>query len=208
MDEDFQYTNNWFGSYVERIWEQLIPQMKPSKILEIGSFEGRSTNFLIQKNTWCNELEIHCIDNWKGGIEHKNLAIDMPAVEERFDNNIALAKKRANNKTSLIKLKGDSHISMAKLLVDGYVNYFDFVYIDGSHQAPDVLLDAAMAFKLTKLGGVIGFDDYIWVEDLQHGNEPLRCPKIAIDAFTNIYFRKIRFLTTPILQVYVQKISD
>ena len=32
---------------------------------------------------------------------------------------------------------------------------YDFIYIDGSHDAADVLLDAALSFKLVKSGGLI-----------------------------------------------------
>jgi predicted O-methyltransferase YrrM len=37
---------------------------------------------------------------------------------------------------------------------------FDFIYVDGSHQTADVLLDACLSFKLVKPGGIILFDDY------------------------------------------------
>ena len=39
---------------------------------------------------------------------------------------------------------------------------FDFVYIDGSHEADDTFLDAELAWRLTRLGGLIILDDYRW----------------------------------------------
>jgi hypothetical protein len=48
----------------------------------------------------------------------------------------------------------------------------------------------------------------LWQEDLPTGTDPIRCPKIAIDAFTNIYSRKVRLIKAPLSQLYVQKISD
>ena len=97
---------------------------------------------------------------------------------------------------------------MSKLIAEGKANYFDFIYIDGSHRATDVLCDALLSFRLLKNNGVIVFDDYLWQEQLPYGIDPLRCPKIAIDAFTNIYCRKIKILSAPLKQLYVKKISN
>lgn len=104
--------------------------------------------------------------------------------------------------------KGSSDIELAKLLADGKQGYFDFIYVDGSHQAPDVLCDAILSFRLLKTNGVIAFDDYLWAETLPTGVDPIRCPKPAIDAFTNIYCRKLRILTAPLYQLYIQKTGD
>ena len=50
-DSEFQFTNSWFDSVARNVWDQLIPKINPSKILEIGSYEGASTCYLIQKPT-------------------------------------------------------------------------------------------------------------------------------------------------------------
>ena len=199
-----EFTNNWFGNQGERIWKDLLPQLKPKKVLEIGSYEGRSVCFLIETNTWEEDLEIHCIDTWEGGIEQKKMEIDMLSVENRFDRNIDLVCKATDTNVKLLKHKGSSDLKLSGLLANGFQNYFDFVYVDGSHQAKDVLFDAVLAFKLLKVGGVIGFDDYT----VNYGKDPLCCPKMAIDAFTNIFFRNIRYLKSVCTQVYVKKISE
>jgi predicted O-methyltransferase YrrM len=93
-------------------------------------------------------------------------------------------------------------------LCDDKRNYFDFIYIDGAHKAPQVLFDAVAAFRLTKIGGYIAFDDYLWSEKLPNGKDLLRCPKPAIDAFTNLYCQKLNILSAPLYQLYIQKISD
>ena len=36
--ENFNFTNNWFNDAAKAQWEKLISQIKPKKILEIGSF--------------------------------------------------------------------------------------------------------------------------------------------------------------------------
>jgi hypothetical protein len=97
---------------------------------------------------------------------------------------------------------------MAQLLVEGKGNYFDFIYIDGSHQAPDVLVDAVLAFKLLKVGGTLGFDDYLWSEGTSGDEAPLRCPKPAVDAFVNIYAGKVKIIPLPLYQLYMRKLQN
>ena len=62
-------------------------------------------------------------------------------------------------------------------------NLFDFIYIDGSHIAKDVLTDACMAWPLLKPKGLMVFDDYMWGSP----RDILHRPKLAIDAFTNLF---------------------
>lgn len=208
---NYKFTNRWFEEAARTVWEQLIPQIKPRRILEVGSYEGAATCYLIDKLSHDTELEIHCVDTWEGGIEHKpggSAEADMNSVESRFDYNINLAISSAKNKVDLLKHKEYSDAGLAKLITEGKKNYFDFIYIDGSHQAPDVLCDAVLAFRLLKIGGFMAFDDYLWAEKLPYGKDPIRCPKPAIDAFTNLYCRKLNVLSAPLFQLYIQKISD
>jgi predicted O-methyltransferase YrrM len=203
---EFEFTNSWFASIPRPIWDQIIPQHNPTKILEIGSYEGASAVYLLEKLGNELPLEVCCVDTWSGGVEHDE--VNMSAVEARFDKNISLAKSLALQPVSVKKYKSQSDVALAELLTQGYRNHFDFIYVDGSHQAPDVLCDAVLAFRLLRVGGIMAFDDYLWSEALPGGMDPIRCPKPAIDAFTNLYCRKILILQAPLYQLYVQKIAD
>lgn len=203
---NFEFTNEWFLDSAKNNWDQLISQLNPRRILEIGSYEGASACYLIQKLSDGTPLEVHCVDTWEGGVDHQG--IDMGAVEGRFDRNIAAAKSLSNHPVEVIKHKGPSDLMLSRLIAEGRRNYFDFTYVDGSHQAPDVLFDAVAAFRLTRVGGLIAFDDYIWAEALPYGIDLVRCPKPAIDAFTNLYWRKLNIISAPLYQLYVQKVSD
>ena len=44
------------------------------------------------------------------------------------------------------------------------INYFDLIYIDGSHYFKDVLYDAENCWKFLKPKGIMMFDDYLWNE--------------------------------------------
>jgi predicted O-methyltransferase YrrM len=210
LSSAYQFTNDWFGM-VKNVWDQLIPQVNPSKILEIGSYEGASTCYLIDSLASKKNIEIHCVDNWEGGIEHRpggSAEADMSEVEKRFLYNTNLSISRNENRVDLQLHKGCSDVELSRLLAGGKQNYFDFIYVDGSHQAPDVLCDAVLSFRLLREGGVMAFDDYLWSENLSYGLDPIRCPKPAIDVFTNIYCRKLRIISAPLYQLYIEKTAN
>jgi predicted O-methyltransferase YrrM len=210
MNPIYEFTNSWFEESAKGVWDNLIPLINPTRILEVGSYEGASTCYLIDKIGVNKDIEIHCIDTWEGGVEHQeggSAKTDMSKVEKRFLNNTQTAINKSPNKVSLNIHKGFSDLILSEMICSGKTSYFDFIYIDGSHQAPDVLCDAILGFRLLKTNGVITFDDYLWNEPLDYGVDPIRSPKIAIDAFTNIYCRKIRVINTYLYQLHVQKIS-
>lgn len=204
---DYQFTNNWFSPHKE-VWNELLDKLNPSKILEVGSFEGASSCFIIEKLACEKEIELHCVDSWKGGIEHQtggDAEADMSAVEARFKHNIELAKKSATHSVNLQVHRENSDVALSSLIASGHANTFDFVYIDGSHQAPDVLCDAVLSFRLVRNGGLMIFDDYFWQEHLIGGVDLLRCPKPAIDSFTNLYCRNLTVLGASSHQFFVKK---
>lgn len=204
--QHYSFTNNWFEMSAKNVWNTLIPQTNPTRILEVGSFEGKSACWLIETLSREKSIEIHCIDTWEGGEEHAGS--DMSAIEERFHRNISFASANALHKPSVVLHKGYSDVMLSKLLAEGKAGYFDFVYIDGSHQAPDVLVDAALGFRLLKVNGLMAFDDYIGSEDNPADNDILLCPKMAIDAFINTHFRKLTYYNAPLYQLYIRKTSD
>ena len=210
LEGDYEFTNQWF-ELNRRVWDDLIQYLLPSRVLEIGSFEGRSTCYLIDTLSSQGPLSLHCIDTWQGGIEHQSGGqgeSDMSAVEIKFHRNTGLAISRSAYPVNLIVDKARSSYALSKLISNGNAE-FDFIYIDGSHQAPDVLMDALMCFELLRVGGVMVFDDYIWNEGLPGGVDPLRCPKISIDAFTTIFSRKLKLIpAASVYQIYVEKTSD
>ena len=207
---DYEFTNNWFDMN-KSVWDELLKQLNPDRILEVGSYEGKSATYLIESLANRKSIEIHCIDSWEGSIEHiagGHAETDMTEVEARFHHNIKTAQNRASLEAKINIHKGLSSRELPKLIANGMQGYFDFIYIDGSHQAPDVLHDAILGFELLRTDGVMAFDDYLWQEPLPSGTDPIRCPKISLDAFTNIYCRKLRIIAAPLHQLYIQKISQ
>ena len=179
---EYQFTKDWFN-WAPQVWEQLIPHLpgKPGErhFLEIGSFEGRSAVWIAENMMEAGD-DLTCIDTWEGGEEHGDE--DMGTVEERFDHNLAVLEVRFPHHL-FSKMKEKSVCTLARNIDAGDVENTDFIYIDGSHTAPDVLTDACMAWPLLKPKGMMVFDDYMW------GNprDILHRPKPAIDAFCNIF---------------------
>jgi len=75
-------------------------------------------------------------------------------------------------------------------------NTFDFVYIDGSHTAYDVLQDAILVHPLLKSGGIIIFDDFGWKDP--NNLHPTNSPELGIICFYNAY----KLFYEPIMQGY------
>lgn len=182
-----KYSVDWCGFYFKE-WTELCNKYKPKTILEIGSFEGRSAEFWLNQP---NTKEVTCVDTWEGSIEHSDL--NLSNIELTFDINHGSNPK-------IIKQKGKS-TDVLPLLSKTYKNYYDLIYVDGSHDPRDVLFDAVMSFQLLKVGGIIIFDDYLWINRMRfgpwHGDLPsviLPHPKQSIDAFCNIYETNIKIL--------------
>jgi predicted O-methyltransferase YrrM len=201
---DYDFTTDWFSRSAE-VWKTLLAELKPARILEVGSYEGRSTCFIIENCARSIECEIYCIDTWEGGFEHdKSLMSD---VERRFDFNIAIAVQRTANAVLVNKIKKPSFDALSELFVQNEPP-FDLIYLDGSHRASDVLSDAILAFKLLRLGGILIFDDYLWQFEASGQQNPLNMPKPAIDAFVNIFQRELEVIQDmPIWQIYLRKRS-
>lgn len=200
----YEFTADWF-SHNAAVWKQLIESFGPSKILEVGSYEGRSTCFLIETIGARKSYDIYCVDPWRKNESH---AVDMDLVEKRFDANIALAAKSVPHQGSVSKFKGSSLDILPGMLASGHRESFDLIYVDGSHEAPDVLFDAVLSFQLCRAGGLLIFDDYLWSPGPEGGKDVLKTPKPAIDAFVNIFMRNLRVMEkAPLYQLYLQKVS-
>ena len=178
-DEDkYQYTKDWFG-WAPRVWEQLIPHLPARKhFLEIGAFEGRSAVWTVEKMME-DGGEIYCIDTWEGGAEHT--PEDMAGTEERFKHNVGLVMDNFVDR-HVLPIKSTSVEALGGLIAQK--KQFDFIYIDGSHLAKDVLTDACMAWPLLKKNGFMVFDDYMWKPP---GFKLLDRPKLAVDSFVNMF---------------------
>lgn len=195
---DYQFTKDWF-SWAPQVWTQLIPilpgEVGSRTFLEIGSFEGRSMVWIVE-NMMQDDDWLLCIDTWEGGEEHTNG--EMGGAEARFDFNMGTVKAKHPYRC-ISKFKGTSVKELAREIHEEDTSA-DFIYIDGSHIAKDVLTDACMAWALLKPKGIMVFDDYMWGDP----RDILHRPKPAIDAFTNLFAEELNIVHVG-YQLVVQK---
>jgi predicted O-methyltransferase YrrM len=186
-----RFTHDWFSHNIPH-WERLFfgelgwdPEA-PRHVVEIGSFEGRSTLWLLHNLLRHPDSRITCIDTFEGGAEH--IAPQTEGLHDRLLANIATSGMA--HKTEV--LRTESFDGLAQLLARGGSGP-ELIYIDGSHEAPDVLADLVLGFRLAAPGGLLLCDDYLWTREATAQADVLGCPKLAIDAFTNINRRRISF---------------
>jgi len=183
---DYKFTQDWFH-WAPAVWEQLIPLLPGTpgdrEFLEIGSFEGRSAVWIVENMMQDGDI-LGCIDTWEGGEEHTNG--EMGGAEARFDHNIAILRAKYPERY-IDQYKDTSTDALAEILKTCKKPVLDFIYIDGSHIAKDVLTDACMAWPLLEKNGIMVFDDYMWGEP----RDILHRPKPAIDAFVNIFAEEV-----------------
>ncbi|KUH75776.1 hypothetical protein AU184_15420 [Mycolicibacterium novocastrense] len=150
-----QFKELWFDMNILPwcvTFSKVITRTDPVRILEIGSWEGRSTLFFL---TYFTNAHLTAVDTWEGSDEwHYNATSKLSDLEARFDHNVGLA---GGNVT---KRKGSSLYVLPKLLDEK--EKFDVVYVDGSHLADDAVTDAINAWRLLKKDGIVIFDDVMW----------------------------------------------
>lgn len=182
---EYQFSADAFSGNAS-VFNRILSKVGPcKKILEIGSYEGRSAvwfieNILIPRG----DGELYCIDPWHQ--EGQEDPAFWKQVEKCFDTNISLAIK-SSSAIIVHKRKGKSIFHLSKLVAEGHRDSFDFIYVDGNHQAAEVLSDIVLAFELLRNDGLMVCDDYLW----RVNDNPVHSPKMAIDAFGNIYFDKV-----------------
>ncbi len=184
---EYQFTTNWLAQNLGYI-NMILKSFAPKRILEIGSFEGRSAVHFIEY-LWKTHKSgsMTCIDPWTDYWELQGeMYRSLSEAEKKFDHNISLALENTN--ITFTKMKGSSIKMLSKLVVEES-EPFDLVYVDGSHLAVDVFADAALSFHLLNSGGVIIFDDHN-IPMGYLGSEYTH-PKIAIDAFIKAHDDKI-----------------
>ena len=167
------------------IWAGLLARYRdlPARVIEIGSWEGRSALFFLN---YLPRARLVCIDTFEGSEEHRAhpevFANDLPEIERRFDANLAPFAHR------LEKRKARSAAALAEFGIDG--RRFDIAYIDGSHSSADVYADGVLTWPMLVPGGIMIFDDYEW----EWMAEPRGNPKLGIDAFLRAFEGQCRIV--------------
>jgi len=193
LKTNYIFTQDWFTRNIIN-WTHFLKELKDKpnlRFLEIGSYQGRSTVWLLENILTDDTSSITCIDTFEGSAEHLiDFQHDLLTLFQVFSHNIYNFKNKVNI------IKNNSQIALKQIN-----EQYDFIYIDGDHTASSVIEDAILSFSLLKKGGIMIFDDYEW----SCHKTPIDDPKAAIDAFLLIYADKINVLLIN-YQVIIEKI--
>ena len=187
FDQNGMIIESWCATF-----SKLFDRADPARILEIGSWEGRSTLFLL---TYFTQGHLTAVDTWAGSTQvyQYNATADLGDLETRFDANLAPCAAR------LTKRKGSSLEVLPQLLEER--QKFDVIYVDGSHFADDVLIDAINAWRLLEQGGILIFDDWLFpCYPRTRAN-----PAWAINLFLKYHKGEYNILNAYAQQIIVQK---
>jgi predicted O-methyltransferase YrrM len=182
--QPYQFTADGFSSNAWH-WPSTLKNFKDKpnlRYLEIGVFEGRSLLWMLENILTHPSSTATAIDMFPGDLE------------ERFRSNLNISGFR--DKVTI--LKGTSSQQLRALPFDS----FDIIYVDGSHLARHVYIDAALSWDLLRTGGLLIFDDYLYV--LQGPSD--QRPKISIDTFNQAFGDELEIVLSD-YQLVVKKIG-
>ena len=161
---------------------QFVPQGK-IKVLQIGAYTGDTTQWLLSNRDveFIDDVDIwdNLVHDGSQGYDTVNMVNVEKLWDSRFANNISVRKHKCTSDQFFNLLPKEP--------------IYDFIYIDGSHNALQTALDGLNAFKVLKSGGIMAFDDYEWSFE----KDNFLRPKRGIDAFINVCGEKIKIVEVP-----------
>lgn len=185
---------NWFEKSAINYFNLILPKRYAGKplidFLQIGAYTGDATEWLMEniitdKTSWLTD-----VDTWCGSDEQPHKEFDWVELEKYYD-------QRISKYTNVCKIKGYS----SNFLQNAQDEHYDFIYVDGDHRAEEVYKDAVFGWRCLKRGGIMAFDDYMWVHE--SGSSDLS-PKMGINRFLKEYRKKINIIIID-EQVWISK---
>lgn len=146
------------------IFANLICEIKPKTIIEVGTWKGMSAIMMYRAAEALNlDFKLICVDTWLGGIEHMpgqpfgNLyqeKFGYPKLYQQF-----LSNMQIGNCIERLETIPNTSINAARWLKKNNVKA-QLIYVDGSHESPDVYNDVRHYYDILDQGGIMFGDDY------------------------------------------------
>lgn len=182
--KNYKFTQDWFDP---KEFNLVLPKEinEEFHILEIGSFEGKSTIWFLENILKNSRSTITCVDPWTKYNQDNDSFNSYTKDHTEWDftetKNLFLHNINQSGYEHKVKInQGLSHNILPKLIIEN--KKYDFIFIDGNHTSPFVLTDTIMSWYLLKKDGILMFDDYLW------GNiTSTDSPKLAIDSFVKCF---------------------
>jgi predicted O-methyltransferase YrrM len=194
------FLDKGFSGQWPQDWAKWLEHLKgkPARGLEVGCFDGRATLWFLENILTHPASRMYVVDTFEGGEDHQAAGINCVGLRARFEANLAAHTDRLN----ISQMRSADYL--CKIGGEDLREFFDFIYIDGSHIAADVLADSVLAWPLLQPGGVMFWDDYQWHKTPDTG--PNHEPAMAIDAFLACYEGHYRLIHKA-YQVCAEKVS-
>jgi hypothetical protein len=186
-DEAYSFTMDALSAGEMSIWEKALAPYKGKsglRYLEVGLFEGRSLIWMLKNVLTDPSSSATGIDPF------------LREYRSRYDLNL----KRSGQERQVTTIMGYSQVELRKLPLDS----FDIVYVDGSHDANDVLEDAILCLRLLKSGGTLIFDDYQWT-GMGKADPPESVPRPGVDIFYALYRDKLKVIHNDYQVIFLKK---
>lgn len=147
--------------------DNLLKELPKNAICaEIGVYNGELSQRILNRK---NPKELVLIDAWSMDFMKDNSHVQNSFTQEKFDK-IYLNVLTKLQKYENVKIIRKNSIDAMKLFSD---SYFDWIYIDASHEYQDVLNDLELALIKVKSDGIIAGDDYVDAKG-KWGNDVIR----------------------------------
>jgi predicted O-methyltransferase YrrM len=187
----YLFTSDWFSQHIPT-WEKYVKPRFTSgdeqrRFLEVGSYEGRSTVWILENllTRWNDKMV--CVDHFDA------------SYKETFFRNVARFIIFGTVRTE----ERESFEALCALNQEN--SRFDGIYIDAGHMAKETLSDLVLSWPLLKRGGILIIDDYEYHADKWPRTPTLQTPKPAIDVFLRMY-KKDLVMVHKGYQVMVEKL--
>lgn len=152
-----------------RIFERLVRELDPTNVVEVGTWKGMSAMKLykamqsIKLPVAGKDWTLWCCDTWLGGIEHMEgeafgglfrTEHGYPQLYRQF-----LSNMQHEGCLEHLRTVPNTSVNCARWLQRRKLRA-ELVYIDASHESPDVYHDLSEFWKLVPFGGVMFGDDF------------------------------------------------
>ena len=184
-----RHPDSFFGSNFFKKW---IPNWKN----RLGHLTKKEGVVGIEIGCLFGDCTVWCAENVVSGRESVHYAIDVNSSDILQNNIKPYPQVKFIQGLSFDVLRTLTHNGMTK-------EFADYIYIDGSHLAVDVMQDAVLSWYLLKQDGILIFDDYGWGV---HTTDESQKPKLAIDSFLSTHRGHFELIEGG-WQVFIKKVK-